>query len=48
MVYNANCMLPVDIETPSWRRFQFNQEVNDVGLNCITYLIDEVKNVTNI
>lgn len=32
MVYGASCMLPVDIETPSLRRFQFNQEVNDVGL----------------
>lgn len=41
-------MMHVDINTPSWRYYQFNHEVNDVELKCVANLIDKVRDVTHI
>lgn len=47
MVYTEDAMLPVEINMPSWIRSHFIQEVNDAGLKCTAYLIDEIRNVTH-
>lgn len=41
-------MLLVEIDMLSQRGSQFNQKVNNVGINCTTDLVDEVRDVTYI
>lgn len=48
MVYIMDVMLPVEIDTPPWRRFQFNEEANNVGLKCVAYLINESREVAHV
>lgn len=48
MVYRADTMLVVEINTPSWRRSQFNEEENKVGLKCVAYLINEFREVSHV
>lgn len=48
MVYGANATMLIEIDTPSWLRSQFNQEVNDAWLNYATDLIEEVRDVAHI
>lgn len=48
MVYSANNMFPVEIDTSSCRCSRINHEVNDVGINCDVELIDEVRDVAHI
>lgn len=45
MVHMADAMLHMEIETPSWQRSQFKEEVNEIDVKCITDLIDEVREV---
>lgn len=48
MVHGADVMLLVDIDTPSKWSSQFNHHVNNVGIKCITDLVDEVRDITHV
>lgn len=48
VVYGADIVLLVEINTPSWRRSQFNEEANKVGLKCSSDLVDELREVAHI
>lgn len=41
-------MLPNEIDTPSWRRSQFNEEENKAGLECMEDLIDELRELVHV
>lgn len=43
MVYDADVMLPVKIDTPTCRCSQFNEKENKVGLRCNIILSDSNK-----
>lgn len=36
MVYGADAMIPIDINTPTWGRQAFDESVNSEGLNIST------------
>lgn len=40
MVYGADIMLFIDINMPSWRHSQFDQDVNKPGFEYVTHLVD--------
>lgn len=42
MIYNIDDRLPVEIDTSTHRRSQFNKENNEVGLKCVVDPIDEI------
>lgn len=42
-----DAMLPVEINTPTWRRSQLNLEENEVGIRSVANLIDEMRDVTH-
>lgn len=48
MVYREDDMLHVEIDIPSWRQSQFNEEANKIGLKCAAGLIDELRETTHI
>ncbi|XP_039687900.1 uncharacterized protein [Medicago truncatula] len=48
MVYRADAMLPVEIDTPTWRRENFSEEANKVGVQCTMDMIDEVRESAHI
>lgn len=48
MVYDADAMFPIEINTLKWRLSQFNKEENEAGLRCVADLIDETSDVTHI
>lgn len=48
MVYGADAMLPVEIDTPTWRREHFSEESNEVGIRCTMDMIDEVREAAHI
>jgi len=43
MVYGADAMLPVDIDIPTWRRDNFMEEANEIGVKCTMDMIDEIR-----
>lgn len=45
---DKDAMLPVEINTPTWRRSQLNLEENEVGLKSVASLIDEMRDVTHV
>lgn len=48
MVYRADIMLLVEIDTHSWKHCQFNLEVNNARLKCVTYLVYKLRDVVHI
>lgn len=48
MVYGEDDMSCVEIDMPSYRHYQFDQEVNKEGLECKEDLIDELREVTHV
>ena len=42
MVYGEDAMIPVEINTPTWRRENFDRETNKAGLNSFVDMVDEV------
>lgn len=48
MVCESDIMLPIEIDMPTWRCYQFNMEENKEGLRCATDLIDEIRDVLHI
>lgn len=48
MLYGADAMLPVEIDTPSWQCSQFDQKVNKAGLKRAKDLIKELREVTHV
>lgn len=48
IVYEEDVMLPLEIDTPSWRYSKFDQELNKAGLECVVDLFDELREVTHI
>lgn len=41
MIYGVDSRYPVEIDTLTWRRSQFNEEENEVEIICTFYLIEE-------
>jgi len=41
-------MLPVEIDTPTWRRDNFSEEANETGLRCTMDMIDEIRKNSHI
>lgn len=48
MVYGADAMILVEIKSPTWRRTNFNVELNQEGLKNIVNLVEEVRAVTQV
>lgn len=48
MVYEYEAMLPVDINVPTWRRDNYNNKDNLVGLQTDTDLLCETREMTHI
>lgn len=48
MVYGADDMLHVEIETTLWKLSQFIKKENEIGLKCMVDLIDEVRKTTHV
>lgn len=48
MVYEENTMMLVDIVTPSLRDSQFDKELNKEGFECTAYLVNKLREVSNI
>lgn len=48
MVYGAYSIMPIEIDTASWKCSKFYQEVNKVGLECVVNLIDELREVAYV
>jgi len=48
MVYGTNAMLPVKIDTPTWRRDNFMEEANQIGVKCTMDMIDEIWEAAHI
>jgi hypothetical protein len=48
MVYGADAMLPVEIDTPTWQSDTFLEEANEVGLAVSMDVIDEVREQAHI
>ena len=48
MVYGTDVMLPVKIDTPTWRRDNFMEEANEIGVKCTMDMIDEIREVAHI
>ncbi|KAI5394850.1 hypothetical protein KIW84_061465 [Lathyrus oleraceus] len=47
MLYEVDVMLPMEIDTPSWRQSQFNEKENYKKLKCVVDLVDELREVAN-
>jgi hypothetical protein len=41
-------MLPVKIDTPTWRRDNFSKEANEIGIRCSMDMIDEIREQAHI
>lgn len=48
MVYGADVMIPVEINTPTWRCLDFNERINSEGLDVSVDLLDEIRETTHI
>lgn len=48
IVYGADVMIPVEINTPTWRREHFNEKENDTWLRCTVKLLDEAWDIAHI
>ena len=48
MVYGTDAMIPVEIDTPTWRRDTFSEEANEVGMAVSMDVIDEVREQAHI
>lgn len=48
MVYGADAMSPVIINTLTWKHIAFDEKANSYGLDNSTYLLDEIKETTHI
>ncbi|XP_058775202.1 uncharacterized protein LOC131649458 [Vicia villosa] len=48
LVYGADTIIPIEINTPTWRRAHFNEDANLEGLNVSTDLVNEVRESTRI
>lgn len=48
LVYRANTMLSVKIDTSAWRHSHLNEEENEEGLRCIPDLVDKIRDVAHI
>lgn len=48
MVYRVDVKLLVEIDTPSWKFSNFNQEVNKEGLECVENLIGKLREVSHV
>lgn len=48
MVYGADDMLPVEIETTLWKLSQFIKKENEIGLKFMVDLIDGVRKTTHV
>lgn len=48
MVYGANAMILVEINTSTWRRLAFNESINSEGLDVSKDLLDEVRETTHV
>lgn len=47
-VYGVDVMLPVKLDTPTWRRSHFNKEGNKAGLRCSVDLMDVTRDIAHI
>jgi hypothetical protein len=47
MVYGADAMLPVEIDTPTWRRDAFSEEGTVLLLNHLTHFLCRETNFTS-
>lgn len=41
-MYGVDVMIPVEINTPTWRRAHFSKDANSEGLNISANLVDEI------
>jgi len=48
MVYGADAMLPVEVDTPTLRRDNFMEETNEIGVKCTMDMIDEIREEAHI
>lgn len=48
MVYKVDTMQSVEIDTPTWKHTQFNEEENEAMLRCEVDLIDKTHKVAHI
>lgn len=48
MVYNADTMIPVEMNTPTWRRLAFNEIINSESLDILEDLLDEVRKIAHV
>ena len=48
MIYGADAMILVEVNTPSWRRISFEENVNNEHLESEADSLDEIRNTTHI
>lgn len=48
MDYGTDAMLPVEIDTHTWRRDNFSDEANETGIRCTMDMIDGIREDAHI
>lgn len=48
IVYCVDVVLPDEIDAPTWKCAQFNEEEKETRLRCATDLIDEIRDVAHV
>lgn len=48
MVYGADAMIPVEINTPTWRHIAFDENANSNGLDNSVDLLDKIRETIHI
>ena len=48
MVYNADTMIQVEMNTPAWRLLAFNKIINSESLDILEDLLDEVRKIAHV
>lgn len=48
MVYRVDVMIPMKINSPTWRRLKFNEDLNNEGLDNLDDFIEEIRGMTHV
>lgn len=48
MVYGDDTMIPVEVVSPTWRRLDFNNDLNREGMDNSTYFIEDIRRMPHV
>lgn len=48
MMYEDDAMILVEVNTPTWRRMNFNNNLNKEGLSNLVDLVDEIRTMSQV